>query len=88
MFSVKVFKLKFCFFLFSLFTDSKQIEKRHTDGRTEIIFPDKTIKYVNTDGSEETVFTDGIVQNVDTSGVRTVLFPNGQKEVHTNLFKV
>ena len=88
-FLLKTTKFQFQSFLyFFLFRNSKQIEKRHTDGRTEIIFPDKTVKYVNTDGSEETVFTDGIIQNVDTSGVRTVLFPNGQKEVHTHLFKV
>eukprot|EP00111_Clytia_hemisphaerica_P017199 TCONS_00050903-protein len=66
---------------------NKQIEKRHTDGRTEIIFPDQTVKYVNPDGSEETVFVDGMVQNVDKTGVRTVLYPNGQREVHTNQFK-
>ena len=79
-------QLQFIYFLFS--TCSKQIEKRHVDGRTEIIFPDQTIKYLHPDGIEETVFTDGTTQKVDTDGVRTVLFPNGQREVHTKQFKV
>lgn len=70
------------------FLFSKQIENRYTDGRTEIIFPDKTVKCIAPNGCEDTVFADGTIQKIDTQGVQTITFPNGQKEVHTTKYKV
>ena len=64
------------------------MEKRYTDGKTEVIFPDHTVKYIYPDGSEETIFADGTVQKVNMQGVRTITFANGQKETHTKEYKV
>ena len=70
------------------FTISNQVEKRYPDGKTEVIFPDHTVKYIYTDGSEETIFADGTVQKVNSHGERTITFANGQKEIHTQEYKV
>lgn len=53
----------------------------------EIIFPDGAIKYLHPDGKEETTFSDGTVVRV-VNGVKILEMPNGQKEIHTNNYKV
>ena len=53
----------------------------------EIIFPDGAIKYLHPDGKEETTFSDGTVVRV-VNGVKILEMPNGQKEIHTNSYKV
>jgi len=64
-----------------------QVEKHYIDGTKEIQFPDQTIKYLFSDGSAESVFLDGTVVHVESSGNKQITFPNGQKEIHTALFK-
>lgn len=66
---------------------SKQIEKTFPSGMKEIIFPDGAIKYLHPDGKEETTFPDGTVVRV-VNGVKILEMPNGQKEIHTNNYKV
>ncbi len=39
-------------------------------------------------GAEETVFADGTIQNLDINGDKTISFPNGQREIHTQNYKV
>lgn len=72
----------------SLFNYRGQIEKHYPDGTQEITFPDQTVKYLRPDGSEESHCQDGTVIKVDANGVRTLEFPNGQREIHTEKFKV
>ena len=67
---------------------SDQVEKHHPDGRREIIFPDKSVKYIYPSGEEMSIFTDGAVERLSTDGSRTIEFPNGQKEIHTKGHKV
>ena len=67
---------------------SNQIEKHYPDGTKEITFPDQTIKYLFPNGSEESIFPDGTVIRVDSNGDKTMEFPNGQREIHTEQFKV
>ena len=64
-----------------------QVEKHYIDGTKEIQFPDQTIKYLFPNGSAESVFLDGTVVHVESNGNKQITFPNGQKEVHTALFK-
>ena len=64
-----------------------QVEKHYIDGTKEIQFPDQTIKYLFADGSAESVFVDGTVVHVENNGNKQISFPNGQKEVHTVLYK-
>lgn len=64
-----------------------QVEKHYIDGTKEIQFPDQTIKYLFLDGSAESVFLDGTVVHVESNGNKQITFPNGQKELHTALFK-
>jgi len=64
-----------------------QVEKHYIDGTKEIQFPDQTIKYLFSNGSAESVFLDGTIVHVDSTGDKQITFPNGQKEVHTALFK-
>ena len=67
---------------------SQQVEKHYTDGTREIVFPDQTIKFLYPGGGEESVFTDGTVIRLDKNGDKVLEFPNGQREVHTELYKV
>ena len=67
---------------------SGQSEKHYPDGRKVITFHDQTVKCIFVNGAEETVFADGTIQNVDVNGQRTISFPNGQREIHTQNFKV
>ena len=67
---------------------SDQVEKHHPDGRREITFPDKSVKYISPNGEEMSIFTDGAVERLGTDGSRTIEFPNGQKEIHTKGHKV
>jgi len=64
-----------------------QVEKHYIDGTKEIQFPDQTIKYLFPNGSAESVFLDGTIVHVESNGNKQITFPNGQKEVHTALFK-
>ncbi|KAM6179659.1 centrosomal P4.1-associated protein [Erethizon dorsatum] len=66
---------------------SGQIEKHFPDGRKEITFPDQTIKNLFADGQEESIFPDGTVVRVQRDGNKIIEFNNGQREVHTALFK-
>ena len=63
------------------------MEKTFPSGMKEIIFPDGAIKYLHPDGKEETTFPDGTVVRV-VNGVKILEMPNGQKEIHTNNYKV
>ena len=67
---------------------SKQIERRFPDGRTEITFPDRTVKKIMANGCEETVFADGTIQMTGNDGEMIITFPNGQRETHTMSYKV
>ena len=67
---------------------SNQVEKHYPDGTKEITFADQTIKYLFPNGSEESIFPDGTVIRVEKNGDKTMEFPNGQREIHTNEFKV
>ena len=67
---------------------SNQTEKHYPDGTKEITFPDQTIKYLFPNGGEESVFADGTVLRVDPNGHRVMEFPNGQREIHTDQYKV
>jgi centromere protein J len=63
--------------------ENGQLEKHLSDGSREILFPDKTIKYIYADGREECFFPDGKRQKVLENGDRVLEFPNGIKEVYT-----
>ncbi|KAI8616443.1 T-complex protein 10 C-terminus-domain-containing protein [Chytriomyces sp. MP71] len=65
------------------FLETGQVEKHFVDGGREILFADRTVKYVYPNGEEESIFPDGTVQRVGVDGVRTVEFPDGTQEVHT-----
>ena len=67
---------------------SKQCEKHYPNGTKEILFPDKTVKYIYSNGGEECIFPDGSVQTFHPNGERTIKFANGQQEIHTREFKV
>ena len=67
---------------------SNQIEKHYPDGTKEITFSDQTIKYLFPNGAEESIFTDGTVIRIDVAGDKTLEFPNGQREIHTQQYKV
>ena len=64
------------------------MEKHYPDGRQEIVFPDKSVKYIYPSGEEMSIFADGAVERLATDGIRTIEFPNGQKEIHTKDHKV
>ena len=66
---------------------SGQVEKHYVNGTKEIQFSDQTIKYLFPDGSAESVFLDGTIVRAESNGNKQITFPNGQKEVHTALFK-
>ena len=78
----------FCNFNSILTLDSNQTEKHYPDGTKEITFPDQTIKYLFPNGGEESVFADGTVLRVEPNGQRIMEFPNGQREIHTDQYKV
>lgn len=67
---------------------SQQTEKHYPDGTNEITFPDQTIKYLFPNGTEESIFPDGTVIRVEVTGDKVMEFPNGQREIHTQLYKV
>jgi centromere protein J len=46
------------------------------------------VKYLFADGSQESVFTSGVIQRVAGNGDMTIEHPNGQREIHTDQFKV
>ena len=71
-----------------LLISSNQTEKLYPDGTKEITFTDQTIKYVFPNGSEESIFPDGTVIRLDKNGDKTMEFPNGQREIHTQEYKV
>ena len=64
------------------------MEKHYPDGTREITFPDQTIKYLFPNGTEESIFPDGTVIRVEKNGNKSMEFPNGQREVHTEQYKV
>ena len=68
--------------------NSEQTEKLYPDGTKEITFPDQTVKYIFPNGSEESIFPDGTVIRLEKNGDKTMEFPNGQREIHTQEFKV
>ena len=63
--------------------ENGQLEKHLADGSREILFPDKTIKYIYSNGREECYFPDGRRQWVLENGDRVVELPSGRKEVYT-----
>lgn len=67
---------------------SNQTEKHYPDGTKEIIFPDQTVKYLFPNGTEESIFQDGTIMRIDKNGERILEFPNGQREIHTQHYKV
>ena len=67
---------------------SHQSEKVYPDGRREVRFPDGTVKTVQPTGEEESLFSDGTVQRQLVDGSREIRYPNGQREMHTQDFKV
>lgn len=71
-----------------LCSTSDQTEKLYPDGTKEITFPDQTVKYIFPNGSEESIFPDGTVIRLEKNGDKTMEFPNGQREIHTNEYKV
>ena len=70
------------------YTFSQQTEKHYPDGTKEISFPDRTIKYVFPSGVEESVFQDGTTIRIEKNGDKVMEFPNGQREIHTQTYKV
>ncbi len=70
------------------FISSNQTEKHYPDGTKEITFPDQIIKYLFPSGVEESIFPDGTVIRVEKSGDKVMEFPNGQREIHTEQYKV
>ena len=85
--------LKFHSIMIAMFHDfvcmsSGQTEKVYPDSTKEITFPDQTIKYIFPNGSEESIFPDGTVIRLEKNGNKTMEFPNGQREIHTNEYKV
>ncbi|XP_062407270.1 centromere protein J [Sardina pilchardus] len=66
---------------------NNQTEEHHPDGSRKIIFPDGTIKHIFPDGREESTFPDGTVVKLTENGEKSVDFTNGQREVHTSLYK-
>ncbi len=65
-----------------------QIEKHHVDSTKEILFPDKTIKYIYTNGMEETRLPNGTTIKLNmTSGHKIIEYPNKQREIHTQDYK-
>ena len=44
--------------------------------------------YLFPDGSERTVLPDGTVHQAHLDGEHVIEFPNGQREIHTDQFKV
>jgi centromere protein J len=59
--------------------DNGQIEKHYSDGKKQIIFPDKTLKFISKEGEEETYFVDGTIQRIDLNGTITLEHENGIK---------
>lgn len=70
------------------FCCSGQIEKKLSDGTSEIKFPDGIVRKLMADGTEEITYLDGSVVTVGTNGDRILLLANGQKEIHTKEHKV
>ncbi|XDV41340.1 hypothetical protein PO909_010227 [Leuciscus waleckii] len=66
---------------------NNQREKHHPDGTREISFPDGTIKILHSDGREESIFPDGTIVKISQHGEKMVEFTNGQREIHTTLYK-
>jgi hypothetical protein len=65
-----------------------QIEKHHLDNTKEILFPDKTVKYIYTNGTEETRLPNGTnIKLNTTSGHKVIDYPNKQREIHTQDYK-
>lgn len=46
------------------------------------------MKYLFPNGSEESIFPDGTVIRVEQNGNKVMEFPNGQREIHTQQYKV
>lgn len=70
-----------CFFC------SGQIEKKNTNGVTEIIYPNGCIKHIYPCGKEECIFSDKTVLKTDSNGDKVLLMANGQQEHQTKDFR-
>ncbi|KAK7133868.1 hypothetical protein R3I94_015659 [Phoxinus phoxinus] len=66
---------------------NNQREKHHPDGTREISFPDGSVKILHSDGREESIFPDGTIVKISQHGEKMVEFTNGQREIHTSLYK-
>lgn len=65
------------------------MERKHPDGKCEIVFEDGVTKTTYPDGIEEIRYLDGSVLNVLNGNDNRILFlANGQKEIHTKNDKV
>nr|KAG5691775.1 hypothetical protein BaRGS_014775 [Batillaria attramentaria] len=71
-------------------SDGQYIVVSFFNGDIKQIFPDKhvTVKYLFPNGTEESIFQDGTIMRIDQSGERILEFPNGQREIHTQQYKV
>ncbi|XP_050315958.1 cingulin-like protein 1 isoform X1 [Anthonomus grandis grandis] len=68
------------------FNDGQRCTK-NLDGKTEICYPDGSLKIINSDGSEEQQFPDGRKTIKNPLGEVMILLPNGQREIHTAEYK-
>lgn len=67
---------------------SGQTEKHYKDGKVEIEYVDGKKHTVHPDGKEIWNYLDGSVLTVDPNGYRELVLLNGQREIHTNDYKV
>lgn len=67
---------------------SGQTEKHYKDGKVEIEYVDGKKHTVFPDHKEIWNYLDGSVLTVDPNGHRELVLLNGQREIHTNEFKV
>lgn len=67
---------------------SGQTEKHYKDGKVEIEYVDGKKHTVYPDHKEVWNYLDGSVLTVDPNGHRELVLLNGQREIHTNEYKV
>lgn len=67
---------------------SGQTEKHYKDGKVEIEYVDGKKHIVYPDRKEVWNYLDGSVLTVDPNGHRELVLINGQREIHTNEYKV
>ncbi|KAH1011447.1 centromere protein J [Dendroctonus ponderosae] len=60
---------------------------KYTNGKTEVAYPDGSLKIINEDGTEEQTFPDGRKTLKNLQGEQIIFLPNGQREIHTQEYK-